>query len=220
MPHGEGLRPPRAHSATENPRSRAVRRTPRAPGRPGRARRIDLPRAGVEWALKEINTSAPSIAPEENGLIIGHTKTAGSDRTISLPAPILDILSDHLGRSSPGGNGPDDLLFPAPNGGPMCHNALYKRRFKPVVKATLPPEKHDLRFHDLRAHGGQLVPRGRAEPPHRQGAPGPHVDPHDRGRVRSPAPLRGRRPRGRPRRSVPRGRPARQRRGVGRALVG
>lgn len=71
------------------------------------------------------------------------------------------------------------------------------------------------------AHGGEPVPRGRPEPPHRQGAPGPHVDPHDRGRVRPPALERGRRARGRARRPVPRrhrrqrGRaPARRRRGL------
>ena len=38
----------------------------------------------------------------------------------------------------------------------MRHNAWYKRRFKPVVKATLPPRLHDLRFHDLRHRAASL----------------------------------------------------------------
>lgn len=112
-------------------------------------------RLTIERALKEINSAAPSLDGDK-GLIFGEPKTAGSHRTISLPAPIIDLLSDYLGLASVGGNGPDDLLFPAPHGGPMRHNVWYKRRFKPAVRASLPPEKHALRFHDLRHTAASL----------------------------------------------------------------
>lgn len=44
--------------------------------------------------------------------------------------------------------GPDDFVFPGPDGGVLHHNTFYRRRFKPaVVAAGLPPA---IRFRDLR----------------------------------------------------------------------
>ncbi len=37
-----------------------------------------------------------------------------------------------------------------PSGAPIRHANFYRRYFKPAVAAALPPDKHGVRFHDLR----------------------------------------------------------------------
>jgi integrase len=79
-------------------------------------------------------------------------------RTISLPRFLCDLLTDHIAKL--GDTGPTALVFPGPQGGPMRHHLFYRRHFKPAVRGrivkgakvpgALPPEKHGLRFHDLR----------------------------------------------------------------------
>lgn len=60
------------------------------------------------------------------------------------------MLTEHLAEPSPGGNSPDDLLFPSPTRRPVRHNLFYKRTFRPAVKRALPTRLHKLRFPDLR----------------------------------------------------------------------
>jgi integrase len=93
---------------------------------------------------------------------------------VSLPAFLRGVLEAHLAAHFPGGAGPDALVFQSITGTAIRHNQLYKRYFKPAVEGTpareaeparrgrratparpavpgaLPPEKHGLRFHDLR----------------------------------------------------------------------
>lgn len=159
-----------------------------------RRRNVDLLRGTlrVEEALKEISGKLEWGAP----------KSEASRRTVSLPDPIRELMSDHLGCVSPGGNGPDDLVFTTPTGKPMRHNLFYKRVFKPAVERALPADKHRLRFHDLRHTGGKSQPRGRAEPARRQGAARPRGHPDDRQHLRPPGAVRGRRARGRARPDV------------------
>jgi len=131
----------------------------------------------VTRALKDINSSAESMAADK-GLLIGPTKT-GKRRKMKLPAFLIPLLTDHLALDSPGGNGPDDLLFPSPTGKPQRHGNFYRTVFRPTVtrrscnecgarvtvKAErcptdgcaseafsylLPERLHKLRWHDLR----------------------------------------------------------------------
>lgn len=128
----------------------------------------------VEQALKEISSTADSVAAD-TGLIFGPTKTHQT-RKLTLPAFLVPLLTEHLASDSPGGSGPDDLLFPSPTGKPMRHGLFYRRIFKPTVKgraakperkvpngngwrtipaepaipAALPERLHGLRWHDLR----------------------------------------------------------------------
>jgi integrase len=99
----------------------------------------------VERALKEINSSAESMAGDK-GLIFGPTKTHAV-RKLKLPAFLLPMIEAHLARA-PGK--PDALLFPSPAGKPVRHNLFYKRVFKPAVRTSLPAALHRLRWHDLR----------------------------------------------------------------------
>lgn len=101
-----------------------------------------------ERALKEINSSADSLDGDK-GLIFGPTKTHAS-RAVSLPPFLRAMLADHLASPSPGGDRPDDLLFPSQTGRPVRHNLFYKRTFKPAVTGALPDRLHGFRWHDLR----------------------------------------------------------------------
>jgi integrase len=116
----------------------------------------------VRQALKDINTTSAWLKASEKGLLFGPTKTH-AERKLSLPAPIKQLLAEHLAGPIPGGAGPDALIFTAPEGGPVRHGLFYRRVFKPTLvgdegnkdpkkrrKAALPKHLHGLRWHDLR----------------------------------------------------------------------
>jgi len=99
-----------------------------------RVGRLDLLRGKVEVAETLIEVRGHlSFGPTKN-----HER-----RTVGVPRFLCDRLGEHLaGRSS------DQLVFTAPEGGPLRHSAFYRRVFKPaVIRAGLDPA---LRFHDLR----------------------------------------------------------------------
>lgn len=106
-------------------------------------------------------------------LIFGPTKTAKARRVV-LPSFLNAMFLHHLDSMD---GGPDALVFRSPDGGTLRHGNFYGRHFKPTVKRrycigcdaavrvedakcmacaggdlryVLPPEKHSLRFHDLR----------------------------------------------------------------------
>jgi integrase len=94
-------------------------------------------------------------------LEFGPTKTH-ERRTIALPKFLGEMLAEHLAASTPGGTGPDALVFTSTTGLPLRHGLFYRRHFRPAVTGrpakgrrpaivgALPPEKHGVRFHDLR----------------------------------------------------------------------
>jgi integrase len=104
----------------------------------------------VERALKEIHTTADALQ-REKGLVFGPTKTHAA-RKMTLPRFLCELLAAHLAQPSPGGNGPDDLLFPTKTGKPTRHSLFYRRRFRPAVRVLWPKghRLHALRWHDLR----------------------------------------------------------------------
>lgn len=72
----------------------------------------------------------------------GKSKTKAGLRTVSVPGPIMDVVVEHMERWS----GPD-LVFTAPEGGPLRVNAWRRRFWNPAVTAAgLAP----LRPHDMR----------------------------------------------------------------------
>jgi len=93
-------------------------------------------------------------------LIFGSTKT-GKARRVGLPKFLVDMLSEHLEALS---GGPDALIFTGPDGGPLRHHNMYLRHFKPAVRNALPPDKHALRFHDLRHTCASLLIAAEAHP--------------------------------------------------------
>jgi integrase len=75
-------------------------------------------------------------------------------RTVRLPRSICEELAAHLaGRP----HGPEDLVFPAPLGGPMRWSKWVRRYFKPAARDVGLPER--LRLYDLRHTCASLLIR-------------------------------------------------------------
>lgn len=117
-----------------------------------RRRDVDLLHGSlnVERALKDVS----------GHLIFGPTKTAKA-RRVGMPKFLVEMFSEHLVALD---GGPDALVFTGPDGGPLRHHNMYLRHFKPAVRVALPPDKHGLRFHDLRHTCASLLIAAGAHP--------------------------------------------------------
>src|SRR5262249_30697136 len=75
-------------------------------------------------------------------------------RAVPLPTFLVDELLPLLT-----GKEPEDLVFSAPEGGPIRHGNFYGRHFKPaVLRSGVPPRT---RFHDLRhTYASRLIAEG------------------------------------------------------------
>lgn len=72
----------------------------------------------------------------------GPPKTRAGRRSVPLPGPVADVLMEHMAALEPG-----QLVFPAPEGGPLRASLFRRRLWAPAVEsAGLTP----LRIHDLR----------------------------------------------------------------------
>ena len=63
-------------------------------------------------------------------LNVGPPKTKASVRTIPVPAPLAEVLEQHLGSLGLGG---DDLVFPGPGGGHIRMNNWQRRHWWPEI---------------------------------------------------------------------------------------
>lgn len=154
-----------------------------------RRKRVDVLRGRlyVEEALKDL--TGVRLPAAERELTFGPTKTHAR-RAVSLPKFLREMLAEHLASPSPGGTGPNDLVFTMPSGTPIRHANFYRRYFRPVVAgspavaerrvrtgrgtrvvparpavpAALPADKHGLRFHDLRHTCAALLVGAGAHP--------------------------------------------------------
>jgi integrase len=125
-------------------------------------------RAGELWALRrkdvdllrgvihvrqtvKRDTAAPD-APKNTvdayGREVGPPKS-GKQRVITLGKQTRDLLQEHLASPSPGGAGPDALVFVTPGGRAIRHGLFMRTEFRLALK-NLPADKRKLRFHDLR----------------------------------------------------------------------
>jgi integrase len=74
--------------------------------------------------------------------VFGPPKTRAGRRSVPIPGTVADVLAEHVH-----GLGPDDFVFPAPEGGPM-RAGLFRRRF--WLPGTSAAGVAPLRIHDLR----------------------------------------------------------------------
>lgn len=96
-------------------------------------RRVDLLRGRVEVA--EISVEVRGV------LLTGPPKTKAGRRSVPLPRSVVDVLGKHMADSK------GDMVFPAPEGGPLRGGIFRSRFWAPAVAAAgLQP----LRIHDLR----------------------------------------------------------------------
>lgn len=101
-----------------------------------RAKRVDLLRARLEVAEAVVSVAGR--------LHFGPPKTSAGRRSVPLPKVVCSALSEHL-TSYPAA--PEELVFTAPEGGPVRLELWRARYWRPAVRrATLEP----LRPHDLR----------------------------------------------------------------------
>ena len=109
-----------------------------------RVARLDLLRRSVrvEETLNEVR----------GRLLLGQPKTKASRRTVSLPAPLVDVLAEHLAANPASDEG---LVFTSPEGAPLRRNTFRRRVWVPAVRASV---GEPCRFHDLRhSHAALLI---------------------------------------------------------------
>jgi integrase len=95
-------------------------------------------------------TVARSVVRSENGPVVKSPKSRAGTRTVTIPAPIVPVLADHVERFAQ--VGPQGLIFPAPDGGHLAGASFTEHYYRARKLAGRP----DLRFHDLR-HTGQTL---------------------------------------------------------------
>lgn len=125
-------------------------------------------RAGELWALRRMDVDplrgvlhvrqtvkrdvaskdADPATVDSYGREVGPPKN-GRARTITLPKHLRDMLAEHLTESSPGGAGPEAMVFHWHDGAAVRHPAFMRLVWGPAVKVAV-PDKPKLRFHDLR----------------------------------------------------------------------
>jgi integrase len=124
-------------------------------------------RAGELWGLRRMDvdllrgvlhvrqtvkrdTAQPDAgaSADRYGREVGPPKN-GKPRTITLPPFLRVMLNEHLTAPSPGGSGPDAMVFQTPGGRAVRHTWFMNRVFRPALKAVS-PEQRTLRFQNLR----------------------------------------------------------------------
>jgi integrase len=85
-----------------------------------------------------------SVTDVDGRLVWGPTKTY-AHRTVHLPRFLCEQLAAYLAERP---HGPDDLVFTAPQGGPLREQKFVAGIFKPAAARAGLPQR--LRFHDLR----------------------------------------------------------------------
>lgn len=109
-----------------------------------RRRRVDL--------LHKTITVAEQLTEVNGRLAFGPPKTEAGKRTVALPAFLVEALDDHLAQwAEPG---PDGLVFPATEGGPMRRSNFRRRVWVPALRRV---GLDGLRFHDLRHSAGTMA---------------------------------------------------------------
>jgi integrase len=121
-----------------------------------------------------------TCAEVEGRVMFADVKTAASRRTLALPPFLVELLAAHL--AARGRPGPEELVFVAPEGGPLRRTLFRTRVFDPAKRAAGLDDS--VTFHGLRHSAVGADDRGRRAHRGDQAAPRPLVDPHDVGRLR------------------------------------
>jgi integrase len=110
-----------------------------------------LTRADVNLANGTVRVARALVHVPGSPPRFGPPKTAASLRTVHLPAPVVDVLADHLAAFTR--PGPDALVFTREDGRPVNS----RTRTTLFRAACAQVGRHDLRWHDLRHTGATLA---------------------------------------------------------------
>lgn len=92
----------------------------------------------------------------KRGWVVGAPKTARGRRTVSMPAAVTALV-----RGVAGERGRDDLLFTAPQGGPVWNHEFHKAVWQPMLRDLEDQLRAAPRIHDLRhTHASWLIAAG------------------------------------------------------------
>ncbi len=115
-----------------------------------------LRREDVEMATGRVRVVRQVQRLGDGRMVVKEPK-AGSQRTVTLPPQVMEVLAEHLKTFT--GPDPEDYVFTRPRGSPLHH--LYVNRFwrdaRTAVAAEDPTLPKDLHFHDLRGTGATLA---------------------------------------------------------------
>lgn len=105
-------------------------------------------RQGAVHVRRQLVRVPNARSAETRSFELAEPKTAAGRRRIDLPKSVVTIVVAHRVRMTSEKHAqPDSPMFCAAHGGPLQHNNLVNRSFKPLLeRAGLPP----IRFHDLR----------------------------------------------------------------------
>jgi integrase len=93
-------------------------------------------------------TVAEQITRGEHGrAVVGEPKSDASRRTLTVPAPLMEMLSEHLVRRGVTGADAEAFVFVMPGGGPLDYSRWRRRVWLPATKAA---GLDGLSFHGLR----------------------------------------------------------------------
>lgn len=118
-----------------------------------------LARRHVDLAAGTVQVERALVCVPGQPVRFGKTKTTKSNRTVHLPAFVLEVLTAHLAEHVP--TSPDALVFAMPDGSPVTSLRLsfLFRRARQVIG------REDLTWHDLRHTGATLAYRAGASVP-------------------------------------------------------
>jgi integrase len=93
-------------------------------------------------------TVAEQLTRGERGrAVAGEPKSDAGRRTLTVPAPLMEMLSEHLARRGLTGADVDAFVFAMPGGGPLDYSRWRRRVWLPATREV---GLEGLTFHDLR----------------------------------------------------------------------
>lgn len=104
-------------------------------------------RVGRLDLLRGTLSVAESVGEVDGILVHGAPKSKASQRTMTMPAPLVALLAEHLQRRGLTAAQPEAFVFPAPDGGPLRYGNFMRRVWHPARRAALLPHftPHDLK---------------------------------------------------------------------------
>jgi integrase len=105
-----------------------------------------------------VTVSETLIRDDKGAPVMSAPKSRSSGRTIAIPAVLVEILAGHLAARGMTAADSDQLVFEAPNGGPLRYSNWLRRVWCPAAKAA---GCEGAGFHDLRrANATEMLASG------------------------------------------------------------